>query len=210
MERIVDAASLICKPDPSSHRRGSEGSGEGSAGMRRINALAGLVALVVMAVVAPTAAAAPIVERFHDIFSDTNPTDNLCGVDGSSYDNGMDNIQVLGDGTSKDNFRFTYVFTSAATGKSVEIFIAQPLSGREVANPDGSVTFITVFKGLPLTIKLPKGRVLSRDAGNATIATTFDADGNFVSRTVSDEKGPHPLLDGDPALFCDVILPALS
>jgi hypothetical protein len=43
-----------------------------------------------------------------------------------------------------------------------------------------------------------------------TFLDTFDADGNFVSRSVVDEKGPHPDLESDFAIFCDVIVPALS
>jgi hypothetical protein len=69
---------------------------------------------------------------------------------------------------------------------------------------------MVTFKGLPEMIKLPNGSILSRDAGNVTFLDTEDADGNFISRTVVDENGPHPDLDSDFAIFCDVIVPALS
>jgi hypothetical protein len=166
--------------------------------------------VAVMAVMAPTVAASAPVEQFHDTFSDWNPADNLCGIDGSSYDNGRDNIEVFADGSSNDQFRFNFVFRSAATGKWVELFVAQSSSSHEVVNPDGSMTFMTTFKGLPEKIKLPNGPILSRDAGSVTFLDTFDADGNFVSRSVVDEKGPHPDLESDFAIFCDVIVPALS
>ena len=103
-------------------------------------------------------------------------------------------------------------FTSAATGKSVEIHVADQNRGPNdpVVNPDGTVTFTVVFKGLPEQIKLPNGRLLSRDAGNVTLFQTFDSDGNFLGQTFGNEKGPHPDLESDFAVFCDVVVPALS
>jgi hypothetical protein len=190
---------------------------DGRNGRRRTRALAVLVAAAAMAVMAPSAAAAPPVERFHDSFSDTNPTDNLCGIDGSSYDNGMENVQVFGSqlglpgDTFRDEFRFNYVFTSAATGKSVELFVAQLSTAVvESVNPDGSRTYIVTFKGLPEKIKLPNGSILSRDAGEVIFRDAEDADGHFVSRTLIDENGPHTDLDSGFTIFCDVIVPALS
>jgi len=176
-----------------------------------IFALAGLAATILVALLASSAGAAPPVQQFHGKFSDVNPTDNQCGIAGSSYDSGMDNIQVFADGTFKDEFTLKYVFTSDATGKSFEIHVAQQMTSTlEVVNPDGSMTFIDTFKGLPEQIKIPNGPQLSRDAGNVTFLDTFDASGNFLSRTVVDEKGPHPDLDSDFSLFCDVIVPALT
>jgi hypothetical protein len=179
-------------------------------GRRRIVALAGLVAVMLMAVMAPGAAAAQPVEQAHDTFSDTNTTDNLCGIDGSSYDNGVDNFAVFADGSSRDEFRLNYVFTSSATGRSVELFVAQVSAATVDVHPDGSRTYIVTFNGLPEKIRLPNGSVLSRDAGRVIFLDTEDADGNFVSRTLIDESGPHPDLDSDFAIFCDVIVPALS
>jgi hypothetical protein len=176
-----------------------------------ISVLAVLAGMVVVGLLASGAGAARIVQQFHGTFSDVNPVDNQCGIAGSSYDSGMDNIQVFADGTFKDQFTLKYVFTSDATGKSFEIHVAQQqTSTLETVNPDGSMTFVDTFIGLPEQIKIPHGPVLSRDAGNVTFLDTFDADGNFLSRTVVDEKGPHPDLDSDFTLFCDVIVPAIS
>jgi hypothetical protein len=178
---------------------------------RRVGLLAGLAAAGALSVFASSASAAPIVDHFHATFSEVNPTDDLCGIDGSSVTNGMDNVQVFADGTVKDQGSSDYVFTSATTGKSVEIFFAQQFAQTlEVVNPDGSMTFIATTKGLPEKIKLPNGPVLSRDAGNVTFLNTFDADGNFLSQTVVDVKGPHPDLASGFTLMCDVIIPALS
>jgi hypothetical protein len=65
-------------------------------------------------------------------------------------------------------------------------------------------------------LKLPNGPILSRDAGLVTFDGIYDpTTGDLLSETISAEKGPHPELDsggdfGGGALFCDVIVPALS
>src|SRR6266511_1500965 len=99
--------------------------------MRRLFALSGLVATVLLAFMASSTGAAPLVNRFHGTFSDTFP-DNICGI----------------DGTIKDEFRQNYVFTSAATGKSVLLFAANQFVGTgPIDNGDGTVTFVSTFKG---------------------------------------------------------------
>ncbi|MDP9227288.1 MAG: hypothetical protein M3P18_26265 [Actinomycetota bacterium] len=167
--------------------------------------------MLVTAMVASSATAAPLTEQFHGTFSDTFP-DNICGIDGTSVVSGMDNIQVFADGTFKDQFRLNQVFTSSATGKSVEIFVAQQLTSKgPIDNGDGTLTFINTFKGMPEKLLIPNGPILSRDAGNVTFIITVDAaTGDFISQTVTGQKGPHPDLDSGFARFCDVIVPALS
>ncbi len=179
--------------------------------MRRLFALSGLVATVLLAFMASSTGAAPLVNRFHGTFSDTFP-DNICGIDGTTVVSGMDNIQEFADGTFKDEFRQNYVFTSAATGKSVLLFAANQFVGTgPIDNGDGTVTFVSTFKGLPEMLKLPNGPVLSRDAGFVSFNDTFDATtGEFLGETISPENGPHPDLDSGFALFCDVIVPALT
>jgi hypothetical protein len=160
---------------------------------------------------ATNAGAAPIVSHFHGTFSDTF-ADNICGIDGTSVVSGMDNIQEFADGTFKDQFRLDQFFTSAATGKSVEIFVAEQFTSKgPIDNGDGTVAFVDTFKGMPEKLKIPHGPILSRDAGNVTFLDTFDATtGDFISSVVAGEKGPHPDLDSGFALFCDVIVPALT
>jgi hypothetical protein len=179
--------------------------------MRRLFALTGLAATLLLALMASTTGAAPIVSHFHGTFSDTFP-DNICGIDGTTVVSGMDNIQEFADGTFKDQFRQNAVFTSAATGKSVEIFVAQQFTGvGPIDNGDGTITFVSTFKGLPEMLKLPNGPILSRDAGFVSFNDTFDATtGEFLGETISPENGPHPDLDSGFALFCDVIVPALT
>ena len=75
----------------------------------------------------------------------------------------------------------------------------------------GTITFLTSFKGLPEKIQTSHGPVLLRDAGIATFADTFDLEtGEFLSSDVVIVKGPHPELDSDFTLFCEVISGALG
>jgi hypothetical protein len=178
--------------------------------MRKALALTGLAAALLLASMASSAAAAPLVDRFHGKFSDTFAGD-LCGIQGTYVITGMDNIQVFADGRFKDEFRQNVLFTSASTGKSVLIFAANQFVGRgPIDNGDGTISFLSTYKGLPEKIKLPNGRMLARDVGNVTFVDTFDATtGEFLGETTL-ERGPHPLLDSGFSLVCATIVPALS
>jgi type 1 fimbria pilin len=179
--------------------------------MRRLFALNALIASVSLALMASTASAAPLTDHFRVTFNGTFP-DTQCGIDGASVFNGLDNIQVFADGTYKAETQVNQVFTSAATGKSVLLFFAfQFVAAGPIDNGDGTLTFTGTYKGLKEKLKLPNGTILSRDAGLVTFNNTFDATtGDFLGETVSAQNGPHPDLDSGGALFCDVIVPALS
>lgn len=160
-------------------------------------------------------AAAPI-DRSHENFTDTFP-DELCGIAGTSVVKGVDNFMQFGDNTYSDNFTLNQTFTATASGKSVVIHVAQRVTGLfdPIVNEDGTLTFSDTFTGLPEQLRIKNGRLLSRDAGVVTLTRTgnFDPEtGQFVtdSLVVSGEKGPHPDLDSDFALFCDVLVPALT
>ena len=180
--------------------------------MKRRTVVAGLGAALVLALQASTASAAPIIQQFHSTFSDTTPHDTLCGLSGSSADHGMDNVEVLGDGTFKDESNFVYTFTATATGKSVQILTHQAISSTlPVDNGNGTATYVNTFNGIPEMVKLPNGTVLTADTGHASFAITFDiASGEVISVTTTAEAGPHPILDSGGSLVCDVIVPALS
>lgn len=180
--------------------------------MRRLTALTALVGVLVLASVASTASGARLIDRFHGTFSETF-ADNICGIDGTSVVNGMDNIQVFADGTFKDQFRVNQVFTSAATGKSILIFVAQQFVGAgPIDNGDGTVTFTEHMAGLVLRFKIPNGPVLKDADGKPILGAgvidsvvTFDiATGDLISlqETV---HGPHPVRDG-----VDICGPAIA
>ena len=141
------------------------------------------------------------------------PGRRICGIPGTSVVRGVDNFTVYADNTFKDNFTLTNTFTATASGKSIRIHIANQVTGNDepIDNGDGTVTFVQTFKGLPEQLKITNGPLLSRDAGVVTFTTIFDAaTGDFISQTLSGEKGPHPDLDSDFAVFCDVLIPALT
>ena len=180
--------------------------------MRRLCAISALVGALLVASAASTAGAAPLIDRFHDSFSDMFP-DNICGIDGTSVFNAVDNVQVFSDETFTSELRESTLFTSAATGKSVLIVSAAKFTapGLPIDNGDGTITFPETRNGLIENLKLPNGTVLSRDAGLVTLNDTFNATtGELLGQTISPENGPHPDLDSGDALFCDVIVPALS
>jgi hypothetical protein len=178
--------------------------------MRKLFAFVAVATGVLLAVMASGSAAAPIASHFHDSFSNSNPSDNVCGIDGSSVSRGVIDGQAYADGTGQVEVTFDYVFTSAGSGKSIEIFGASDQSGTATDNGDGTITFVSTFKGLPQKLKIAKGPLLTRDAGYVTITQTYDeATGNLISEVISPDNGPHPSL-ADPALFCDVLVPALT
>ena len=157
------------------------------------------------------AASAPVLHT-HENFTDTFD-DEICGIAGTSEVRGVDNFTLYADNTFKDNFELQQTFTAAGSGKSIVFHVAQHVTGNDepIDNGDGTLTFVNTFKGLPEQIKLPNGRVLSRDAGSVTFTLLIDAaTDELISQTVSSEKGPHPDLDSDFEIFCNVVAPALS
>lgn len=175
-----------------------------------------LIGLLALAVALPGSgvAAKPIVNE-HSRFTDTFP-DEICGIAGTSTIEVVDNFKLYDDGTFLDTARVRQVFTADESGKQVQISSAGQVSGPDepIDNGDGTITFINTFKGVPEKLSILNGPTLLRDAGNVTIAQTFFVEPNgdltFVSRTVSDEKGPHPDLDSGFEAFCNVLAPALT
>jgi hypothetical protein len=175
-----------------------------------------LTGVLVLAVALPGigAAAAPIVNE-HSNFSDTFQ-DELCGIAGSSTIYVVDNFKLYDDGTFLATSRFRQIFTPDGTGKQVVISTAGQSSGLDdpIDNGDGTVTFVTTFKGLPERLSIVHGPTLLRDAGVVTVSTTFfvepDDSLTFISQTFSGEKGPHPDLESGFEAGCGVIVPALT
>jgi hypothetical protein len=152
-------------------------------------------------------AAAPVVTRFTDTFPD-----EICGFTGSSTVNIVDVFTLTSDNMFRDRGSFKQTFTSD-NGKSLTINAAGTVTSQPIQNPDGTVTIVTTFIGLPEKLQILKGPVLSLDAGTATITSTFRVDANgeveLVSQQVSGLHGPHPDLLSDFSLFCNVITPYL-
>jgi hypothetical protein len=182
----------------------------GGATVRKLFVLLVLATTVLVAAGASTASAAPIDSRFHTTFGDSNPDADVCGIAGSSVSNGVLNVQSFADGSSWAEIHFTFVFTAAATGKSIEISGSDRNGGTATDNGDGTITFVSTFKGMPQKLSIVQGPPLSRDAGNVTFIETFDnATGDLLSQVISPNHGPHPSIE-DPSRFCDLLVPALS
>jgi hypothetical protein len=172
-----------------------------------------LVALVtVLAVLPASALGAKPVAQFHDHFTESF-SDELCGIPVDVDLVVTDNFFVYADESFKDTSSFMATYTNPVNGKSVVVSSAGLVSGPApiVDEEAGTITFLTSFKGLPEKIQTANGRVLLRDAGVVTFADTFDLEtGDFISSEITVNKGPHPELDSDFTLFCEVISEALT
>jgi len=173
-------------------------------------ALAVLAATVLLALMASGAVAAPAIQHHSAKVTTTNTDANQCDIPGTQVETFMANVEELPNGTRRFEFWERWVFTSALTGKSIESFAAEQMTTNvdPIENGDGTVSFFFTFNGLEQQLKLPNGPVLARDVGPITFTLTFDASGDFVSFTISGEKGPHPLTDGGG--YCNILIPALS
>jgi hypothetical protein len=175
--------------------------------------LAGALALTIAAS-GGASAAAPTVNE-HTSSTETFP-EEICGVPGTSTLSVVDNFKLFADGTFLDTISSREVFTATQSGKSVVISVDRQASGpaEPIQNADGTITFITTYKGLPEKLSINNGPTLLRNAGTATLADTFlplpNGDLQFVSETVSGEHGQLPDLDSGFELFCDVLIPALT
>lgn len=169
-----------------------------------------LAAVIALVALPASALAAKPVEKFHDNFSDTF-SDELCGIPVDGVAVGVDNFFLYANGDFKDTASVRVTITNPANGKSIIISNAGQVTGTALVDEAaGTVTFVTTFKGLPEKIQTAHGAVLLRDAGIAVFTEVFDlATGDPISSDVS-IKGPHPDLESDFALFCEVITPALS
>jgi hypothetical protein len=172
-----------------------------------------LVALITALAVLPgSALGGKPVEQFHDHFTESF-SDEICGIPVDVDLVVTDNFFLYADDSFKDTSSFMATFTNPANGKSVVISSAGLVSGPAplVDEEAGTITFFTSFKGLPEKIQTANGRVLLRDAGVVTFADTFDLEtGDFISSEITVNKGPHPELDSDFTLFCEVVSEALT
>lgn len=177
---------------------------------RTFGLLLGLV--TALAVLAPSALGAKPVEQFHDHFTDSF-SDELCGIPVDATIVVTDNFSLFADDSFMDRSSFRGTFTNPENGEAVVISNAGLVSGPApiVDEEAGTITFLTNFKGLPEKIQTANGSLLLRDAGFVTFADTFDLETEeLISSDVTINNGPHPDLDSDFELFCEVIVPALT
>ena len=178
---------------------------------KRIFAPTVLVSLLALSLTSANVVAAPIVQHVHSTFDETFQADP-CGIDGTIVEHDVIELQAYADGTLRFEIHSVQLFTSDATGKSLESFSSQQQTNVSppIVNGDGTTTLLFVFKGLEQKLKIPHGPTLVRDAGPITFALTFSANDSLISQLIVSEKGMHPLAYSGFALFCDVLVPAVS
>lgn len=185
--------------------------------MRRLTLLrALLVALIAGFTILPAGAFAAKPEIFHAQIFETEEDVDVCGVivdiatkvvftDKAFLDKEGNFIRF--QSTSSGRVTFT-----AENGKSIiSQFASQYVETAPIIDEAaGTITFVYSFKGLPEKLRTPQGPVLLRDAGFITFSDTFDLTGEFLSSEIVVNKGPHPEVESDFTLFCEIFTEALA
>lgn len=175
-----------------------------------------LFAAVIALAVVPAGALGAQPERFHEHVVEFFEADNVCGTTVDTQVEGVFTDLVFFDKNgdflrfqSTASFRITL---TDADGDSVIIQNAGLFEEHEIVDAEaGTITVFSTFKGLPEKIQTAQGPIRLRDAGIVTFADTFDLiTGAVISSEITVVKGPHPELDSDFDLFCDVITDALA
>jgi hypothetical protein len=176
-----------------------------------------VLTLLCACALASQASASRPVEHFVDHFTDGPFPDEVCGVEGTTVVMGNAVGTIRADSATFSGTFWT-IFT-AENGNSITVFAAGPVmeTAPVIDEEAGTVTFRTVFTGIPEKLSVTNGRTLLRDAGTVTFVDVFeytgDPDnpvGDFIESHLEDLHGPHPDLLSDFEAFCDVIEPVLN
>jgi hypothetical protein len=151
------------------------------------------------------------------VFTDTFD-EVICGVPGETTIRGTDVFHETGDDLGFGTGHFSAVFTADDSGKQLRIMSggqAQDLSVT-VDEDAGTITFVTLVRGLPEKVSIAHGPTLTLDAGSVVVTTTFALDpitgeptGDPLSQSFTGLHGPHPDLVSGFELFCEVVEPYL-
>ena len=149
------------------------------------------IALVAFAMLAalPLASATAAPPTFHDRCRETVPGVNICGVIGT-VDVTVNQVGWVSDTSFKVTGQSNVIFT-ADDGRTASLKTGGQVTGSVTENADGTLTFVTTFKGLPEQISSHgKGGVELRDAGIITFITTIDpSTGDVLSREIGRHQG---------------------
>jgi hypothetical protein len=188
----------------------------------RLGRLSALLACgLLLAMVQP--AAAKLVDRSHQHIVETIEDDEVCGVPvTTTLDiilNEQQRLAKSGFPLFKSTGRSTVTFTNPATGKSVTLRSTGASKDLTVVdNGDGTITVRTAFTGIPEEVTLSDGTVAIKDVGRVVFVTVIDYNGTptnveddvFISQSIESISGPHPDLESEGALFCEVVVAALT
>ena len=182
------------------------------SGVRRFIAASGAgIVLLALAATPVALGAGQQHNRFHDVGTDVDP--DFCGT-GQAIDIAFDVQGNEFEAPHKADFKSiatgTVTFTNPATGDVVIQRFAGPIWDTLISgDPEGIHVDESTVKGLPELFKTPHGGVLTRDAGYLVVRNTFDGD-EFISSEIVLDKGPHPDIEGDFELFCELTTEALG
>jgi orotate phosphoribosyltransferase-like protein len=169
-------------------------------------------------------AAAQLVDRTHQHIVLTILDDEVCGVPVTTtvdiINNSQERLAHSGFPLFKDTGQGTITWTNPANGKSVSQFFAG-VSDKDltvVDNGDGTITLRTAITGVPEKITQANGKPLTMDVGRVVFVSVIDYNGTptnadddvLISQSVESISGPHPDLQSDFTLFCQVVVPALT
>jgi hypothetical protein len=167
-------------------------------------------------------AAAKLIERSHEHIVDTFD-DVVCDIPVTIT---VDIIENIHERLAKSGFPLfqstgpgTITITNPATGKSVVVRFTGAVKDLTVVdNGDGTITLRTAVTGIPEEVRLSDGTVAIKDVGRVVFVNVIDYGGTptdtsddvFISSSIESISGPHPDLESDGALFCEVMVSALT
>jgi hypothetical protein len=179
--------------------------------MRRFALVVGIVVVLGLGSVPSAVAANPEANRFSFTESFTDP--DFCGT-GEAVD-----VSVSVKGTEffapnqpvdyRNISDVTVVYTNPETGATVIRHAASMVSETLISgDPEGVHTVELIVSGLSGQLRTADGTVVL-GAGDIVFRETFNGE-EFISREILVNRGPHPNLESDLALFCQVTTAALG
>ncbi|TCO47516.1 hypothetical protein EV646_10568 [Kribbella antiqua] len=179
--------------------------------MRRFALLVGIIVVLGLGGAPSAVAASPDVSHF--AFSESFTDPDFCGtgqpVDVSVSVRGTEFFAPNQPVDYRNISQGTIVYTNPENDVTVSRQFAGPLSDTLISgDPEGVFTVERVVSGLSGKLRTPDGTVLL-GAGYLIFHETFDGD-ELLSREILVDRGPHPNLESDLALFCEVMTDVLG
>jgi hypothetical protein len=179
--------------------------------MRRFALLVGFVVALGLGAAPSAFAANPEVNRFSFTESFTDP--DFCGtgqpVETSISVKGTEFLAPNQPVDFRNVTNVTVVYTNPENDVTVVRHAAGPTSSTLISgDPEGVHTLEITVSGLSGLLRTGDGVVLL-GAGQLVFREVFNGE-EFVSREILVNRGPHPNLESDLALFCEVTTEALG
>ncbi|MFI7064411.1 hypothetical protein ACIBL3_25705 [Kribbella sp. NPDC050124] len=179
--------------------------------MRRLALVVGIVVAFALGGMPSAVAANPEASRFS--FTESFTDGDFCGTgEAVQVSVTVKGTEFLAPNQPVDYRNVTevkVVYTNPQNGATVVRHAAGPLSQTIVSgDPLGVHTVELVLGGLSGILRTADGAVLL-GAGYIVFRETFNGE-EFISREILVDRGPHPNLESDLALFCEVTTQALG